>query len=215
MKPSGNQISSVKSTRKLFIGITLLISFLFAFSIAQAQNNLNITFRPGANFPTTDLGETKLSNGSGGFEATVAYKFVSHLEVYGGWGWNIFNEKESTADSKLQFDETGYTFGLHFIHPFSSASKLNFMIGGGGVYNHIETENRDGDIVYDSGHGLGWQVEAGLSIPIGHHDRWQLIPNLRYHALSRDLTSEDVNTTVDLNYFSIGVGVNWIIYKGE
>src|ERR1044071_4885807 len=122
MKHSEDQIN--------IIGVLPVILFLFAFSIAQAQNNLNITFRPGANSPTKNLGETKLSNGTCGFETTIAYRFMPRLQAYAGWGWNFFNEKEPPADFKLQFVETGYTFGLQFIHPLSSSSKLNFMIGG-------------------------------------------------------------------------------------
>ncbi|HKR06658.1 MAG TPA: outer membrane beta-barrel protein [Bacteroidia bacterium] len=197
-----------------FIRMASVIVFLFAFSIAQAQNNLNITFRPGANFPTKDLGETKLSNG-GGFEGTVSYRFMPHLGAYAGWGWNAFSETKSIADSKNEFEETGYTFGLQFIHPFSPESKLDFMIGGGGIYNHIETENKEGDIIHDTGHGLGWQAEAGLSIPVGHHNRWHLIPAVRYRALSRDIAIEGINTTVDLNYFSAGMGVSWTVWSAE
>jgi len=214
MKQSQNKMKDVTSVPKSFTGIKLVIVFLFTFSTAQAQNNLNITFRPGANFPTKDLGETKHSNG-GGFEATIAYRFMPHLQAYAGCGWNIFNEKESTTDLKLQFVETGYSFGLQFIQPLSSESKLNFMIGGGGIYNHIETKNKDGDIINDTEHGLGWQADAGLSIPIGHHDRWQIIPNVRYRALSRDITTEGIKTAVDLNYFSVGMGVTWILWKTE
>jgi hypothetical protein len=196
------------------IGITSVILFLFAFSVAHAQNNLNIMFRPGVNFPTKDLGKTKLNNG-GGFDGTVAYLFIPHLQIYTGWGWNSFSEKETTSDTKVEFTETGYRFGLQFIHALSSASKLNFMIGGGGIYNHIETENTDGDILHDTGHGLGWEADAGVSIPIGHHDRWQLIPNVRYHALSRDVTANGTTSAVDLNYFSVGLGVTWIVWKAE
>jgi len=213
MKKSKNQLNGLTSQRMFAIRITTVILILLVFSSAKAQNNLSITFRPGANFPVKDMGATKLNNG-GGFEATVAYKFIPNLAVYGGWGWNQFSEKESTADLKLQFEETGYTFGLQFIHPLCAESKLNFMIGAGGIYNHIETENNNGDIINDTGHGLGWQADAGLSIPIGHHNRWQIMPTVRYHALSRDMTiSDGTQTTADLNYFSAGVGVIWTIWK--
>jgi len=181
------------------------------FSEAQIKRSVSLTFRPGANFATEDLGDVKLKNG-GGFEVTVSYRFMQHLSAYAGYGWNAFKEAESTNDSVLEFKESGYTFGLQFIHPLSSDSKLSYMIGAGGIYNHIETENKSGDEIDDTGHGLGWQAEAGIAIPVGHHNRWQLIPALRYHSLSREISSNEKKIDANLNYVSIGMGVSWMLW---
>ena len=89
------------------------------------------------------------------------------------------------------------------------------MVGGGGIYNHIETENEAGDIIDDTGHGLGWQVETGLVIPVGHHNRWQLIPAVRYRALSREIDIEGTKTAADLTYFSVGMGVSWTVWSAK
>jgi hypothetical protein len=40
------------------------------------------------------------------------------------------------------------------------------MLKGGATYNHIETENSEGEIIDDSGHGFGWQAGTGLSLAI-------------------------------------------------
>lgn len=202
---------SVSVVQKLSIAMATVILFLSS-GIAYAQHAFNLTFRPAANFPVKDLGETRL-NAGGGFETTLSYRFLSHIDIYAGWGWNMFSQKESAAGLKNEFNETGYKFGFHFIHPLSAESKLNFMIGGGGIYNHIETENEEGDIINDTGHGLGWECDAGLWIPVGHHNRWHLIPSVMYHELSRDINMEEINTTVDLNYFSIGLGVSWTLWS--
>ena len=215
MKNSKNQRIGNRALPKSKLIITAVLFFLGVLSNAYGQNNLNITFRPGANFPLNDLGTTELSHGAGGFETTIAYRFIPNLQVYGGWGSNWFSESESKDDSGLRFVETGYSFGLQFIHPMSSESKLNYMIGGGGIFNHIETENEDGDLIDDTEHGVGWQVDAGLLIPIGHHNRWQIMPTVRYHALSREVTSNGINSTLDLNYFSVGVGVIWTVWRAN
>jgi hypothetical protein len=73
------------------------------------------------------------------------------------------------------------------------------------LYNHIETENRDGDLLNDSKHGLGWQVAGGLNIPLG--GKWSFTPGLRFSSLSRDIRFEDVSRELNLNYFSLRIGI--------
>ncbi|SMO89933.1 hypothetical protein [Fodinibius sediminis] len=49
---------------------------------------------------------------------------------------------------------TGYTFGLEYLHLLGN-STLDFYIHGGRIYNHIEVESSDGDIIAGSQHQLG------------------------------------------------------------
>jgi hypothetical protein len=174
---------------------------------AYAQGQLNTTFRPGFHFPVKDLGSTALKRG-GGFEVTISYRFIPHLAAYAGWGWDTFTPEKSD-DSVAHFKETGYRFGLQFIQPLSSESKLNLLLSLGGTGNHIETESDGGDIIDDTGHGLGWETEAALSILL--NKRWQIIPGIRYHALSREITKGVITESVDLYYISVGVGVSWTL----
>lgn len=181
--------------------IILSILFLALCTTLQAQNKWSAEFRPGINFPTEDLGESNIETGFG-FEFTVSYRFMEHLHAYAGWGYNTF----SIEDSDVDFDETGYTFGLQFIHPLGTSKDLSYLLRVGAIYNHLELENGDGDLIDDSGHGLGWQIEAGLDYVMG--DNWSLRPSLRYRSLSRDLeVLENQTIGVDLNYLSFGLGV--------
>jgi hypothetical protein len=187
--------------------IAVMMMSMVIVQLTQAQGQLNVTFRPTFSFPVKDLGATELKKG-GGFEATVSYRFIPRLAAYAGWGWNTFRPEQS--DNSIEhFEETGYRFGLQFIHPLNTESKLNILLSAGGVGNHIETENEQGDIIYDTGHGLGWEVDAALSIPL--NDRWQIVPGIRYHALSREMTNGTAKESVDLNYISVGVGVSWTL----
>jgi hypothetical protein len=131
---------------------------------------------------------------------------MPHLAAYAGWSYNNFAVDQSFAGADASFEETGYTFGLQFIHPIGE-SNISYLVRAGGTYNHIEIENNDGDITIDSGHGLGWQAEAGLVIPLS--EKFSLLPSLRYRSLSRDIDIENVSTPVQLNYFSVGVGLSW------
>lgn len=170
--------------------------------ISFAQERWSIELRPGVNFATEKLGDADLKTGFGA-EGLLTYRFMPHFSVYGGWSWNRFASDQSVNGSSLDFEETGYTYGLQFIHPIG-ASDINFLARAGGLYNHIEVEAGD-DIISDSGHGIGWQVEGGLAIPIAK--KWRLMPSVRFRSLSRDITVESVSTSVDLNYFSVGMGI--------
>jgi hypothetical protein len=169
-----------------------------------------MALRSGVNFPVKNLGNTKLEMGLS-FEATLAYAFTQNIAAYAGWGLNAFDEKREDDDLRMHFEETGYTFGLHYKHAFTPGSNYNYMLGAGGIYNHIETENTHGNIINDSGHGIGWQMEAGLSIQIS--ERAQLIPSIRYRELSRVITTEGITATTDLNYFSAGLIVTWTMWS--
>ncbi|MBK7428261.1 MAG: outer membrane beta-barrel protein [Saprospiraceae bacterium] len=170
-----------------------------------AQGRFSIEIRPGVNFATQKLGQATLETGYG-IEGVVAYRFLEHLGVYAGWGWNKFGSDQKINGTNLDFEETGYTFGLQFIHPIGS-SKIQYLIRAGGLANHIEVEEGD-EIISDSGHGFGWQVEGGFAIPLG--ENFRLMPSVRYRALSRDITLETITTAVDLNYISAGLGLTWV-----
>jgi opacity protein-like surface antigen len=138
-----------------------------------------------------------------GFEFTIGYRFMEHLYAYAGWSYNTF----SIEDSEVDFDETGYTFGFQFIHLLGASEDLSYLLRAGAIYSHLELEDREGDLISDSGHGLGWQIEAGLDYILG--DDWSLRPSFRYRSLSRDLmVSQNQIINMDLNYLSFGLGVS-------
>lgn len=186
--------------------LTIVVLFLMTvFSQSFAQNSWSLEFRPGVDYATQDIADADLGIGFGA-ELTIAYRFMPHLAAYAGWSYNNFAVDQSFAGPDASFEETGYTFGLQFIHPIGE-SNISYLVRAGGTYNHIEIENNDGDITIDSGHGLGWQAEAGIFIPLS--ERFSLLPSLRYRSLNRDIEIENVSTSVDLNYLSVGVGLSW------
>ena len=103
----------------LAMGILLLVNI----QVMSAQSRWSVELRGGADFATQDLGDASLKTGFG-FEGTAAYRFMPHLSGYAGWGWNQFSADRSFAGTDMQFEETGYTFGLRFLHPIG-ASKLH------------------------------------------------------------------------------------------
>ena len=174
-------------------------------SIINAQERWSFELRPGINFPTTEVFEADLNNGYGA-ELTFGYRFMEHLGLYAGWGWNQFSQDNEFLDesSETDFEMTGYTFGLQFIHPVNESS-FSYLVRGGGIYNHIEIENSAGEITYDSDHGLGWEVGAGIQVDLS--ETLNLRPQVGYRALTRGFDFGQGNENVDLNYFNVSVGI--------
>ena len=85
------------------------------------------------------------------------------------------------AGSNTDFEETGYVIGLQFKHPVDGFLS-SYYLRAGALYNHIEVENDNGDIIGDTGHGLGFQLAAGVDIPLGA--KWSLTPGVKYNAVS-------------------------------
>ncbi|HEY0745024.1 MAG TPA: outer membrane beta-barrel protein [Chryseosolibacter sp.] len=169
---------------------------------SRSQDRWGVQVRPGVSFATTDLGDANLKTGFG-FDVAASYRFMPHTSVYIGWGWNRFSSDRSFAGDNMDFEETGYILGLQFAHPFAERLPFGYFLKGGALYNHIEVENTAGDIISDSGHGFGFQVETGLSFSVS--ESWHIIPGIKYQSLSRDLEINETNYAVDLNYLSVGI----------
>ncbi|MGM0588076.1 MAG: outer membrane beta-barrel protein [Bacteroidota bacterium] len=171
---------------------------------ALGQDRIGLEIRTGVDFATQKLGDTDLDTGFG-FDGIVSYRVVPYTSIFGGWGWHRFTSDDSFAGENMDFEETGYTFGLEYMRPLGNSS-LDFYVRGGGIYNHIEVESSDGDITADSDHGLGWQAEAGVAFDLGN--QWILKPGVRYRSLSRDIEVGNITTDVDLTVINISIGIS-------
>ncbi len=105
----------------LCVGLVLLVSLQWV----QGQDRLSLEVRSGVAYATQDLGDADLGAGVG-FEATVGYRFMPHLSGYAGWGWGHFAADASFAGPNVDVEETGYTFGLHFMHPLGISFSRSF-----------------------------------------------------------------------------------------
>ena len=181
-----------------------MVSMLSLNSFAQGnEKKFGFELCPGASFPTRNLYDAELKTGYG-FEGMFHYWFLPHTGVYAGWGWNKIAADESFAGNNMDFEETGYIFGVQYRHLLGNSS-TSFFVRAGGLYNHIEIEDKDGNITEDTGHGFGWQVAGGLDIPLGRN--WSLTPGIKFNALSRDLVIEGTSKQLILNYVSVRAGI--------
>lgn len=192
----------MKRTITLFACLLLTV----AAGTVMAQSRLALDLKGDAAFATQKLGDAELGTGVG-FEGVVSYRFMPHLSGYGGWGWQYFpTSGAGLGGTDLDVEETGYSFGLEFAHPLGSAP-LDYFVRAGGIINHIELEDLEGDITADTKHGLGWQAGMGLRLPVSNS--WRVSAEARYRALSRELDLGDARMNVDLSYVSLGFGASW------
>jgi hypothetical protein len=157
----------------------------------------------GLSIATSKPGDASLNPGFG-FEGILHYRFMPHTGIYTGWGWNRFGADNSFAGTDVCFEETGYVFGLQFKHPIGTMP-LSWYLRAGGLYNHLEIENAAGDIIGDTGHGLGFQLAVGFDLPLGRN--WSFTPGLKFNNLSTDIEMEGISTNLNHNYLSLRAGI--------
>jgi len=187
---------------KGLIGLALFALLTLKSTGQEEETKFGIELNGGVSFATRELGGINLNTGAG-FETVFHYRFMNHLGVYAGWGWNKFSTDETFAGSSVDFEETGYVVGLQFKR-LIGASPISYYARLGGLYNHIEIEEGD-EIIEDTGHGLGFQIAAGVDIPLGAN--WNINPGIKFNAISRDLDNNGNTTNLDLNYVMIRVGI--------
>lgn len=191
----------MKAKRFVFLAI---LGLLTMGSFAQEkERRFGFELSSGVSIATSKLSDAKLQPGFG-LEGIFHYRFMPHTGIYGGWGWNRFGSDNSFAGSDVCFEETGYALGLQFKHPVG-ASALSYYLRGGGLYNHIETENAEGDVIHDTKHGWGFQLAGGIDINLGKN--WSLTPGIKFNSLSRETKFEGVSKQMNLNHLSVRAGI--------
>lgn len=185
--------------------LSLVLAALSLNGLAQEKEpRFGVELTGGVSVPLKKVSDATLKVG-GGFEGTFHYRFIDHLGAYVGWGWNHFSSENSFAGAKSDFEETGYVLGLQFSHPLGK-SPVSFYVRAGALWNHIEIESHDGNLIKDSKHGWGYQLAAGVYIPVGKN--WSINTGLKYNSLvRRDVDFADHNRTLDLKYLSLRVGI--------
>jgi len=187
----------------LALATTFLTSPLSA-QTASDDATWSLDFQAGAAVPTSEIEGEDVGTGFG-FEANVAYRIATHVSVYGGWDWHRFAPDAVLGEPDVDLEETGYVVGLRFDHPFGAETGHgpSYRLRAGVTLNHIELEDSDGELIDDSGHGAGFEVGAGLFMPLT--DTWRIGPEVRFRALSRELDIGSGDVDVDLRYLAFDI----------
>ncbi len=191
----------MKTKSFLIIMWAILVS-----ATTMAQDNekrFGIELNGEVSIVASDIAGASLNTGLG-FETILQYRFMPFTSVYGGWGYSHFNAGDSFAGPDTDFEQTGYILGLQYKRPVGN-SPVSYFVRAGALYCHIETENNDGVIISDTGHGIGWQVAGGIEVSLGKE--WSLAPGLKFNTLSRDIDFEGANYQAELRYVSARIGI--------
>jgi opacity protein-like surface antigen len=186
----------------LFVAVALAGILLPRPAYAQ-QPRWGFELRADAGISTQDAARDTHENGFG-FGAAIQYRVLPHLALYGGWDWTRYQALEAIAGPDVDLEETGYVAGARFEHPIGS-SRTRGWARIGALYKHFELEDADGTLLDDSGHGLGWEAGAGVTVPLG--DSWSLLPGVRYRSVSRDVEVGAVGTEVELQAVAFELAV--------
>lgn len=194
--------NAMRTTLKL---VATALALVASANGAVAQQRITLDLRVAAAMPITDLADADLETGIG-LGSTLAFRLQPHLHLYGGWDYMHFTSDQSFAGADLDFEETGYTFGLRFEHPFKVDSRVAYRLEAGGTYKHVEIENDDGDLVVDSGHELGFELGTGLLIPLGA--QWNLTPTVRFRSLEPSFQIGTTTTEGTMRYVGLELGIS-------
>ena len=189
--------------KTIVLTFTMLILLSISSFTQESGKRVGFELNSGASMAIKKIDGASLNPGFG-FEGIFHYRLMPHLGIYTGWGWNRFGADESFAGNDVCYEETGYVLGINFKY-FIVDSKLAYYVRAGALYNHIETENANGDIVNDTKHGLGYQVAVGIDIPFGKG--WSLTPGLKFNNLSRETAWEGLSKTINYQYLSARVDI--------
>lgn len=188
--------------RIIIIATALSLAALFKADTIDAQQRWGIELRGSGAISTQDAAKDTHEKGFG-VEASVQYRFLPHLAAYAATHHTRFSALEAIAGPRMEMEETGYALGLRFERPLREGGGTTGWLRTGATFNHLEIEESDGDLVDESGYGLGWEFGAGVAVPFRS---WSVTPGVRYRSISRDLEIDDVTIPVELQSIALEIG---------
>jgi len=180
---------------KLNLSLYTLVICL-GLSTAAEGDSFGAELRATGAFPGMSEGNLKPDMGFG-FDGTLSYSLISRMSVYGGVGWHQF------STGNLYLEQSGYNIGIELSTPLpKSALKPRFRVGI--TYEEILLKKETGEIVENTGHGIGFEIDAAVAIDLGRTGDWRIMPGISYRSLSRDVGEEG---NIDLKYIALDLGI--------
>jgi opacity protein-like surface antigen len=195
--------NSLNMKTKVFLVFAMCAFLAMGTKAQENEKRFGIELNGDVAFVSSDLAGASLKTGLG-FEALLQYRFMPFTSIYGGWGYSHFNADNSFAGPDTDFEQTGYVLGLQFKHPIGN-SPVSYFVRAGALYSHIEIENNNGDIIGDTGHGIGYQVAGGIEVSLGKN--WSLAPGLKYSSLSGETDFGSSTYQLDHRTVSARIGI--------
>lgn len=166
----------------------------------DSRSRFGFEFNGGWSLPVRKIENYSMKPGFG-FEGLLHYSFIPALGVYGGWGWNRLAPYSATDHC---YEETGYVLGLNFRFAAVNEPTIAGYLRAGVIFDHVETEDSDGRIINDTGHGPGFQVAGGVEMSLGKN--WSFTPGIRFNSLAGEETVEGETKQRIYQYLSARIG---------
>ncbi len=194
--------------KKITTGLVALAAVALAGS-AQAQalpvSPFSVEVRGGLAFPTGDLDDIADSGITVGANGT--YMFTPMLGLYAGFTYNAFGLPEEADDLEIEGSVNTYGLDAGLKAMFATPTlPVTPFLKGGLVYHKIEVEIEDTDLddELESDSGLGFEVGAGVMVPLG--PRLSFTPAVSYTSFKPEFDGEEGDDNV--TSFRVDVGLN-------
>jgi hypothetical protein len=167
----------------------MMLAAAAAAGSASAQVPLSVEARGDVAAPTGDFAD--------GAQIGVGYGFLAALGIgrgvgiYGGYGNTRFGLEESRANAIDAGFEAGVTAAL--------PGAYSPWVGAGVVLHELELE--DAGVSVEGEADPGFEVRAGVAVPIGRRAR--LTPGVGYRRYGTDI----LGASLDVSYLTFGLGL--------
>lgn len=187
-------------TIKIF---SLFVLIILITQTLTAQKNFAFDLRGGVNVATEDFGDADLNTGCG-LDVQFMYLPVSHFGVFAGWTYNNTDTDRTFVGNNVEYEENGFMGGIEFNYPVFTP-EIGLFIRGGALYNKLEVNDADGDLLRETDHEWGWQTAAGVDVKLG--DMLHILPTVKFNSLTTEMLDESGMNDANLRYLSYGLGV--------
>jgi hypothetical protein len=188
--------------KKAFVGILSALSLVAVAPRAHAQIPLSIDVRGGAALPQGDLGDdAALAADMGwGFEGSVGLALTPMFSLYGGGSRYVYERGGDDTATDGEFVDQGF-------HAGAKVSLAPMLMGAspwvrGGVIFHDLEQDDAGATEEDTSTEAGFEVGAGLEIPLGQV--LSFTPGARYHSYRQN--SDSLGDELNISAWSIEFG---------
>lgn len=141
-----------------------------------------------------------------GATGRALFQAMPMLGVYAGYTWNSFGTDNEGTGYEVSIRDMGLDAGIRL--SVAPAMRLAPFVQGGVVYHKVElvTSREGGSAPFKTDSGLGFDVGAGVSFPLGA--RISVVPSAGFTRYTIDTGAPDDLT---VSYARASIGLNFRI----
>lgn len=200
---------------KGWIGLILAGAALGAASPAAAQSALPLSFegRGEFAFPTGDFADGDAVDNGAGFGVSAMFRVLPMVGVYAGYERHTFSGDEEGGEFgnvDAELIDSGFSAGAQLMLPLALAGASPWVKGG--VLFHTaefsgSVEGVPGGVDFKSDRSTGFEVGAGVEIPLGMV--LSFTPGVVYRSYKPTFEDFGGDTEDAISHLSVGMGLRF------